>query len=89
MSRKVWDLRDANKKFTIKWSIVDRGFPYKAGAKSCDLCSTETMHIAMGHKGFTKLPKGCILLNQRSEIMSKCRHKLKFTLKKVEDVQDQ
>ena len=41
LSNKVSQLRDANKKFTIKWSIIDRAYPRAAGAKSCDLCSAE------------------------------------------------
>ena len=31
---------------------LPNSFPYKAGAKMCDLCKTERMHIAMGKKGF-------------------------------------
>ena len=69
----------------VKWSIVDRAYPYTAGAKSCDLCTAEKMHIALGRKGFKQLPDGCILLNKRSELMSKCRHRAKFTLKKVKE----
>ena len=85
LSNKVWQLRDANKKFTIKWSIIDRAYPRAAGAKSCDLCSAERMHIAMGSRGFKRLPEGCILLNKRQEIMAKCRHKRKYTLQMVKE----
>ena len=35
----------------IKWDIIDRAFPYEAGAKACDLCRLEKMHIALGTKG--------------------------------------
>ena len=42
----------------------------------------------MGSRGFKLLPEGCALLNKRSEIMSMCRHKLKFTLKKVKEEED-
>ena len=66
-------------------SIIDRAFPYKSGMKTCDLCSTERMHIALGKDGFQKLPPDCILLNRRSEIMGKCRHKLSYTLSKVKE----
>ena len=85
MSSKVWELKDNNKKFGIKWSIVDRCHGYKAGAKMCDLCATERTHIALGEKGFKKLPPGCILLNKRSEIMGKCRHQLSQSLFKVKE----
>ena len=45
------------------------------------------MHIAMGRRGFKTLPEECVLLN-KSEIMRKCRHKLKFTLEKVKEEED-
>ena len=78
----------------MTWKIVDRAYVYTycvytAGAKSCDLCVAEKMHIALGRKGFIELPKGCNLLNQRSELMSKCRHQAKFTLKRVKEEEDE
>ena len=85
MSRKIWDLKKANKDYKVTWKIVDRAYPYTAGAKTCDLCAAEKMHIALGQRGLVQLPKGCILLNKRSELMSKCRHKAKFTLNKVKE----
>ena len=71
-------LENAGKKYTIKWSIVDKAYPLKAGSKSCDLCNTEKMHIALGVKG--RWPPGCVLLNKRKEILNKCVHKRSFTL---------
>ena len=93
LSNKIWQLRD-NKKFTIRWrkytitwSVLDKAYPYRAGAKSCNLCLSVKMHIAMGRRGFKTLPEECVLLN-KSEIMRKCRHKLKFTLDKVKEEED-
>ena len=84
LSAKVWEIKDKDLTPTMKWDIIDRAFPYKAGAKACDLCRLEKMHIALRTKGlFTKWPPGCILLNKRSEIMSKCPHKRAFTLANV------
>ena len=83
LSEKVWEIKDKGKTPVIKWDIVDRAYPYKAGANACDLCRAEKMHIAMGTKGFSKLPPGCIILNKRSEIMSKCPHKRAFSLAEV------
>ena len=85
LSSKVWELKNAKKDFRIKWSIVDRAFGYTPGAKMCDLCSSERMHIALGRKGYKRLPPDCVLLNKRSEIMGKCRHKLSYTLSKVKE----
>ena len=47
LSAKVWKLKKEEKNYSIKWSIVDKAFPYKAGGKMCDLCSTERMYIAL------------------------------------------
>ena len=88
LSKKIMDLQNSNRDYKVTWSIVDRAYPYTAGAKSCDLCTAEKMHIALGRKGFKELPDGCILLNKRSELMSKCRHRAKFTLGKVEKEED-
>ena len=85
MKSAIQELKDAGKDFKIKWSIIDRAFPYKSGMKMCDLCSSERMHIALGKNGFQRLPPDCILLNKRSEIMGKCRHKLSYTLSKVKE----
>ena len=85
LSAKVWEIKDKGLTPKIKWDIIDRAFPYKAGAKACDLCRLEKMHIALGttKRSFTKWPPGCILLNRRSEIMAKCPHKRAFTLANV------
>ena len=80
LSEKIWEIKDRGKTPKIEWKIVDKAYPYKAGAKACDLCRTETMHIARGTKGFSKLPQGCVILNKKSEIMAKCPHKRKFSL---------
>ena len=41
LSRKVWDLKNANKDYKVTWNIVDRAYAYTAGAKNCDLCAAE------------------------------------------------
>ena len=80
LSEKVWELKDKGKVPRITWKVVDRAYPYQAGAKTCDLCRAEKLHIALGKKGFTTLPENCVMLNKRSEIMNKCPHKRQFTL---------
>ena len=45
---KVWEIKDKGLTPVISWDIVDRAYPYKAGAKACDLCRAEKMHIALG-----------------------------------------
>ena len=73
LSKYVWKLKKENKQFEIKWSIKSRAYPYTSGMKSCDLCLQEKTIIAMSDPKKT--------LNSRTEILSKCRHRRKFTLR--------
>ena len=75
LSELVWDLTDQGKAFSIKWSVVSKSHPYVCGSNRCDLCLTEKLIIARSnHPG---------MLNKRSELMSKCRHRNKFLLASV------
>ena len=72
LSEFVWKLRDKNIPHSVKWEIVIRAAPYKCGTKKCNLCLTEKVMIARSnHKG---------LLNKRTELMNKCRHKNKHLI---------
>ena len=74
LSKFIWSLHDKRVAFSIKWRIAAHARPYKCGTRRCDLCLTEKMLIARSrHKG---------LLNSRSEIVSKCRHRNKYSLAK-------
>ena len=48
---------------------------YKCGTKRCDLCLTEKYVIALADQEH--------LLNKRTEIISKCRHRNKYLIKNV------
>ena len=72
LSEFIWSLKDKNIPFSIKWSVAARAHPYRCGTRRCDVCITEKTIIAR-----SKHPK---LLNKRSEIVSKCRHRNKFRL---------
>ena len=72
LSKYIWNLKDKGEDFTFKWSVAAKAFPYTC-SKRCDLCLTEKLLIAKAD------PR--TLLNKRSEIVSKCRHCNKFTLK--------
>jgi len=73
LSKYVWQLKDQNKDYEIKWSIKSRAYAFKSGMKRCDLCLQEKTVIALADPRST--------LNSRSEIVSKCRHRRKFTLR--------
>ena len=76
LSTYVWKCRDEGFEPTIKWSIKKTGYPFSSGSKKCDLCITEKTVILYANKSN--------MLNRRDELMEKCRHKKKFTLKKCE-----
>ena len=73
LSKYIWKLKKSNRHFNIKWSIWARAPPFKGG-KSCRLCLLEKLAIA-------ECPPRK-LLNNRSEILSKCIHRHKFELRK-------
>ena len=73
LSKVVWKLKDQNKNYSVTWAIVKEVGSYKCGANICNLCLCEKLFI---------LKADCkSLLNKRSEIISKCKHKNKFLLK--------
>lgn len=72
LSKLVWKFKDSGTPYTIRWSIATKAHPYRCGTKRCDLCLSEKLIIARSkHQG---------MLNSRSELISKCRHKNKFSL---------
>ena len=73
LSKYVWELKDSNKEFQIAWSLESTAAPCQSGSRRCDLCLTEKLKIAQADTR--------TLINKRSEIISKCRHRNKFTLK--------
>ena len=72
LSSHVWSLKESNTNYTLKWSIIARANAYTPETKRCSLCLTEKAKILYF--------KGSGLLNKRSEIMSKCRHRAKHKL---------
>ena len=79
LSTKVWELKDKGLPIDIKWNILHQTKPYKAGMKSCDVCLLEKTRILLGRNGPEELADNVILLNKRTEVTSKCRHRLKLT----------
>ena len=75
LSKYVWDLKRAGLEATIRWEIAQRSTPYQCGSRRCDLCITEKTVIALAD------PK--TLLNKRTELVSFCKHRSKFTCAEV------
>ena len=74
LSKHIWGLKKINEPFAISWSIVSKAKPYNPVAKTCNLCLMEKTCIL--------LSEDANLLNKRSEVMNKCRHREKFLLSK-------
>jgi len=45
LSKHVWDLKDQNKEFEIKWKILCRAKAYSNVSKRCNLCTAEKFFI--------------------------------------------
>ena len=70
LSKYIWDLKEEETNYEIKWSIVKRVRAYKSRDAQCHLCLQEKLCILNAEKK--------TLLNKRSELLAKCRHRNKF-----------
>ena len=73
LSKYIWELKNSNTNYDLKWSIACKAHPCTDGTKKCDLCLTEKLTIMKADPGS--------LLNTRDEFVSKCRQMNKFTLR--------
>ena len=67
LSKFIWSLKDQNKKFGIKWSILKKCF----GSKSSNLCLLKKLVIS----NFKQKER---LLNKWLNLVSKCRHENRY-----------
>ena len=75
LSKTFWNAKESGLNPTINWKIINQVIPYKPGQKCCNLCLTEKLQILQA--------KQPTILNKRSELTGKCRHKNKFKLNKL------
>ena len=73
LSKHIWELKDNNIPYQLKWCIAYKARPYVCGSKKCDLCLSEKLAIIKADPSS--------LLNTRDELVSKCRHRNKFALR--------
>ena len=73
LSKETWRLRDKGADYDIKWKIIRQHATYNPVSQRCALCLNEKLEILES--------RGQNSLNKRSEIVSTCRHKLKYMLK--------
>ena len=80
LSKEIWRLKRKNRSPKITWKTVRKCPPFNRASLKCSLCLSEKLEIAT----FDQPEK---LLNSRNELISKCHHVNKFTLK-LHDTKD-
>ena len=73
ISNQFWCLKNKGLTPEIEWSILKKSNTPNSFDGRCSLCLEEKIQIMM-----YKLPEK--LLNKRSELIARCRHKAKFKL---------
>ena len=75
LSIEYWKAKDAGHNIdrkNVKFSILKKSNPYRAGSPKCNLCLWEKVCI---------LKDGRSVINKRDEFISKCPHMNKFLLR--------
>ena len=75
LSKYIWGLKGENKDYDIQWKVLGSAPSYTNISKKCKLCTLE--------KYFIICKSTLATLNKRSELISTCRHKGKFTIGSV------
>ena len=75
MSKHIWWLKDSNTEFSVKLHIKTKAMSYKCGSRKCDSWLAEKVAIAQF--------EGVVLLNKRTELLSKCRHGNKLIIANI------
>ena len=77
LSKYVWELQEKEINYFINWNIAMKSHKYVCRSRKCNLCICEKLLISRAYPN--------VLLNKRDELVSKCRHRNKFTLKCFKD----
>jgi len=73
LSKYIWNLKDENIEYNIKWGKVKQARSYSNVTKKCNFCLWKKYFIICKPEMST--------LNKRNELISSCRHSRKFLLK--------
>ena len=73
LSNEYWKIMSAGKSLDISWEILGTHKSYNQSSKRCFLCLNEKLAIALHGDGLN-------MLNKRSEVINKCRHRNKYIL---------
>ena len=69
LSHYIWQLKNDQRGYDIKWKIIARAPAFNPSTKTCSLCLREKYFIMFRPEGAS--------LNSRSEFYATCRHRLK------------
>ena len=72
LSNNFWKIEDNERSTNITWEILGRHQAYNTSSKRCSLRLNKKLKIAL-HRNNN-------MLNRRTEILSTCRHKNKYSL---------
>ena len=72
LSNELWNIKASKEEPVLVWKILGQYQPYNVNTKRCLLCLNEKLQIA--------IYRGNNMLNKRTEIISKCRHRNKYAL---------
>ena len=72
LSAHVWSLKEAGKDPDVSFRILRKAKPYSPVSRKCTLCTMEKLFIAKGDER--------VMLNKKSEIGNKCRHRNRHLL---------
>ena len=72
LSKLIWSLKESDIPYSIKWNVEAQAPSYSTASRNCRLCNLEKTLILFNsyHN----------LLNKRSELLNRCRHRKKHTL---------
>ena len=74
LSKEIWKIKDKKEKYNLTWAIISKAPTYNPSLKFCHLCNLEKTFILTSNEN---------LLNRRSELLCKCRHRQKYLLSEI------
>ena len=77
LSTHVWELKEANTDFEVKWDFLERAATFNPTTRKCCLCLTENCHIMYNTANSSRS------LNKRQEVFDTCRHRKQRLLSNV------
>ena len=72
LSKHLWNVKDYGLDNSLSWELHKKASQYQCGSKRCDLCLSENVSIICAYPD--------TLVNRRTELISRCRHRNKFSL---------